>query len=437
MQHKLRRTAAGALGAVLMVAMVVVSVPAQRRAAQRVDPDKVKEASEEARQAAEDIRKLMNIPAEAIPRELFERAEAVAVFPNIVKAAFIIGGRGGDGVISRRTTTGWSAPAFFNLGGGSFGPQIGIKSTDLVLLFMNEGALKGLLEDKFEIGGDVSVAAGPVGRTAGAATNLTLDAGILSYSRSKGLFAGASLKGAVINPDNNLNEAIYGMKAREILTGERKMTVSQMPAYVRIFPQTLARYSSMRRSARTATDGVMMVNASYNVGGQQSEMRNAGMTTSRPVARIAREVRNELNMLPYYSVFDWLEFEVQPGGVVILRGQVTTPPDTKPRAEAYVKDVEGVTRVVNNIEVLPVSPNDQRLREALYRAVYSGPQFRYHVGSLQSIHIIVDRGRATLKGVVNSEGDKTLAYTQARTVPGLFEVKNELIVRNGDERRAR
>ncbi|MBA2732653.1 MAG: lipid-binding SYLF domain-containing protein, partial [Acidobacteria bacterium] len=153
-----------------------------------------------------------------------------------------IGGSGGQGVISRRVKGGWSAPAFFNLGGGSFGLQIGAQKTDYVLLIMNEEGLKGLMEDKFEMGGEVSVAAGPVGRTAAATTNATLDAGILSYSRSKGAFIGAALKGGVINPDNNLNEAVYeGKKAREVL--EMIKDMQEVPAAVRIFPATLSRYS--------------------------------------------------------------------------------------------------------------------------------------------------------------------------------------------------
>ena len=176
---------------------------------------------------------------------------------------------------------------------------------------------------------------------------------------------------------------------------------------------------------------VMLCLLGVTVPAQQSSVAPAQV---RSTERLARQVRNELLTLPYYSVFDWLEFEVQPGGVVVLRGQVTTPPDTKSRAEAYVKDVEGVTRVVNNIEALPLSPNDQRLREALYRAIYSGPLFRYQVGSLQSIHIIVENGRATLKGTVNSEGDKTIAYTRAQGVPGVFEVNNQLRVENTEAR---
>jgi osmotically-inducible protein OsmY len=146
---------------------------------------------------------------------------------------------------------------------------------------------------------------------------------------------------------------------------------------------------------------------------------------------IAREVRHELlSDLPYYSVFDWIEFEVLPDNTVVLRGEVTTPPDTKSRAEDVVEDIEGVTRVINEIRVLPVSPSDQRLRRALYREIYgfNSPLFRYGVGSRQAIHIIVDRGRATLKGIVDSEGDKNLAYARARSVSGLFAVNNELIV---------
>jgi hypothetical protein len=140
----------------------------------------------------------MGAPDQGIPQDLLNRAEAIMVFPGVKKAAFIVGGSGGQGVVSRRTSGGWSEPAFLNLGGGSIGAQIGASSTDYVLLIMNQEGLKGILEDKFEMGGEASVAAGPVGRTAAATTNATLDAGILSYSRTKGAFAGVALKGAVI-----------------------------------------------------------------------------------------------------------------------------------------------------------------------------------------------------------------------------------------------
>lgn len=154
--------------------------------------------------------------------------------------------------------------------------------------------------------------------------------------------------------------------------------------------------------------------------------------TSRPLNAVAREVRHELlSELPYYTVFDWIEFEVLPDNTVVLRGEVTTPPDTKSRAEAVVRDVEGVSRVVNEIRVLPVSPNDARLRRELYNAIYgfNSPLFRYGIGSRQAIHIIVDGGRATLKGVVDTQADKDQAYIRARGVPGLFAVTNELMVK--------
>lgn len=249
-----RSLASFALG-VFIVGVAATDTVAQRRGsraaqgtAQRIDAKKLREASKESSDAARVFTQILGAPDGGIPKELLDRAQAVAVFPGVIRAAFIIGGRGGDGVISRRTAGGWSAPAFFKLGGGSIGPQIGASKTDIVLLFMNEGGLKGLLEDKFEIGGEAGVAAGPVGRSASASTNVTLDAAILSYAKSKGAYIGAALKGVVINPDNNLNEAIYGgMKARDVLgEGSMNMTMTSAPAGVRVFPQTLTRYSARR-----------------------------------------------------------------------------------------------------------------------------------------------------------------------------------------------
>src|SRR5687768_7299078 len=203
---------------------------------------RVNDATRHAREAAETFTEIMNVRDKAIPKELLDKAEAIAVFPGVIKAAFIFGGRGGQGVISKRLKNGWSAPAFFNLSGGSFGAQIGAQKNDYVFLIMNEQGVKGLLEDKFEMGGEAGVVAGPVGREVAASTNTTLDAGILSYSRSKGDFIGAALKGVVISPDNDLNEAVYGMKATQVLTGP-PMTLTKMPPSVRILPRTLARYS--------------------------------------------------------------------------------------------------------------------------------------------------------------------------------------------------
>jgi len=150
--------------------------------------------------------------------------------------------------------------------------------------------------------------------------------------------------------------------------------------------------------------------------------------------RLVREIRHELATLPYYGVFDWLQFEVQ-GDTVVLRGQVVRP-TTKSDAASRVKDIEGVARVDNQIETLPLSPSDDRLRLALYRQIYgqSSPLFRYATQAVPSIHIIVDRGHATLKGVVANKGDANIAYIRARGVPGLFSVKSELTI-EGEEPR--
>ena len=204
---------------------------------------KMRDAAEQSAKAARVFDEIMGTRERSIPGDLLDRAEAVAVFPSVIKAGFILGGRGGRGVISRRVVGGWSAPAFFDLGGGSIGLQIGAASTDYILLFMNEHAVDSLLGDKFEIGGEGSAAAGPVGRSASASTDVKLNAQILSYSRSKGAFAGLELKGVVIKPDNEDNLQVYGMTAREILTGANKIPMNKMPEGVRVFPLTLARYS--------------------------------------------------------------------------------------------------------------------------------------------------------------------------------------------------
>ena len=192
--------------------------------------------------AARVFSEIMGTPDKGIPQDLLERAECVAVFPSVLKAGFIVGARGGRGVASCRAARGWSAPAFFDLGGGSFGLQIGAQSTDFVMLFMNKDGLNSLLSDQFTLGADASVAAGPVGRQAGASTDLKLNAQILSYSRSKGLFAGLELKGVVIKPNKDDMRDVYGegVTAKEVLK-ENKVTA---PASVRAFPTTLGRFSS-------------------------------------------------------------------------------------------------------------------------------------------------------------------------------------------------
>jgi len=202
--------------------------------------------AEESKKASDVFTEIMNVPEKSIPQGLLDKAEAIAVFPGVIKGGFIIGARGGHGVISRRLPGGWSAPAFFNIGGGSVGLQIGAEKTDFVLLFMNNGAVESLMKNKFEIGGEAGVAAGPVGRSTAATTDAQMNAQILSYSRSKGIFAGLEIKGSVIDPDNDDNVAVYGIKANDILSSAHKWPMAQIPSGVRIFPQTLSRYSTRR-----------------------------------------------------------------------------------------------------------------------------------------------------------------------------------------------
>lgn len=168
------------------------------------------------------------------------------------------------------------------------------------------------------------------------------------------------------------------------------------------------------------------------ISGMAQTQKVAGVKTSKENSRLVREIRHELLTLPWYGVFDWLEGNVSPDGDVVLRGWVVRP-TTKSEAEARVKDIEGVTHVSNNIVVLPLSPNDDRLRRAAYVALFNGNSqlFRYAMGANPSIHIIVNNGRLTLKGVVSSEGDRNFANIKARGVPGIFEVTNDLVVEKG------
>ena len=203
----------------------------------------LKDQTKQSEKAAKVFREIMDTPDKAIPNELLEKAECVAVFPQVLKAGFIVGGRGGRGVASCRTAAGWSAPAFFNLGGGSVGFQIGAQSTDFVMLFMNKDGMNSLLSDSFTLGGDASVAAGPVGRQAGASTDLKLNAQILSYSRSRGLFAGLELKGVVIKPDKDDMREVYGEMSTKDVLQENKGTA---PFKLRAFSNTLGRYSARK-----------------------------------------------------------------------------------------------------------------------------------------------------------------------------------------------
>jgi len=195
-----------------------------------------------AAEAANVLTEIMNIPENAVPDELMARAHGIAVIPHVVKGAFGIGGQWGKGLMSQRSENGsWSTPAFIEIGGGSFGLQIGVQASDIVLVFTDESGLKGLLKGKVKLGADASATAGPVGRKAEVGTDVLLRSGIFAYSRSKGLFAGIALDGSVISIDDDANRKVY---AKDV-TGEQILLAKgvRTNATVETFMKTLAKVS--------------------------------------------------------------------------------------------------------------------------------------------------------------------------------------------------
>ena len=191
------------------------------------------------REAADVLHELHAAPDKDVPQDLWDKAACVVVIPSVKKSAFIFGGEYGKGVMSCRTGTGWTAPAFMMLAKGSVGFQIGGESIDLVLLVMNDNGMKHLLEDKVALGGEASIAGGPVGRDARAMTDAQLKAEILSYSRSQGLFAGVDLTGGVLKPDPDSNEDVYGKGIHTADIVERR-TVT-VPPQADVFMRALQR----------------------------------------------------------------------------------------------------------------------------------------------------------------------------------------------------
>lgn len=229
----MKRTSPAALACLLLMLAIPVEGPAQGSKSDERD---------RARKAATAFQEIMSAPDQAIPQDLLDRSHCVAVFPSVKKGGFIVGGQFGKGLIScRRTGGSWGSPAYFTIGGGSFGLQIGGQAVDLVLLIMNRSGVDGLLQDKFEIGAGAAVSAGPVGRNAHVATDVLLKSQIISYSRSRGLFAGLEIKGAVITQDKSAHKDIYGQEfsAREIIVDGKART----PASIKVFPAALRKFS--------------------------------------------------------------------------------------------------------------------------------------------------------------------------------------------------
>jgi len=194
---------------------------------------------------------VMSTPDKGIPEEVLSGAKCILVVPDLIKGGFIFGGKHGRGVASCRTSAGWSAPAFVSVGGGSWGLQIGVEGVDLVMLVMNDQGFQHLLSSKFELTGEGSVAAGPVGRHASAGTDWKMNTEMLTYSRSKGVFAGLTLEGAVVEEDNDSTHAIYGrsMAFRSILDGK-----ASTPKSAEAFIHAVAEAGQQARIAEARED---------------------------------------------------------------------------------------------------------------------------------------------------------------------------------------
>jgi SH3 domain-containing YSC84-like protein 1 len=224
----------------LLLLWVVVSCAATAFAADEKASEKESKAQDRLQAAADVLDEIQGAPDQGIPEEVLGSAECVAVVPSMLKGGFVVGAHYGRGVVSCRTPKGWSAPAFFSIKGGSFGLQIGGQAVDLVMLIMNQNGMRNLLSSNFKLGANASVAAGPVGRHAAADTDWKMRAQILSYSRTRGIFAGLELNGAVIKQDKDSTREFYGhmVTSRAALQGEIEAPKEAYP-----FLQTLAKWA--------------------------------------------------------------------------------------------------------------------------------------------------------------------------------------------------
>ena len=238
------------LGTILLLASLAIAVGCSRnKTAVNAQGQTVTGARAETldrlNQASTNLNQLMGAPDSAIPKEVLESAKCVAIVPSMIKGGFVVGGQHGRGVASCRTGNGWSAPAFFTLTGGTFGAQIGAEAVDLVMVIMNDKGMQDLLSSNFKLGGEAGVAAGPVGREAQASTDWKLKAEVLTYSRTRGLFAGLDLSGAAIRTDEDSTTAFYGRNYdfRSLLTGQ-----VNTPADAQQFIATISKDFSQARA---------------------------------------------------------------------------------------------------------------------------------------------------------------------------------------------
>jgi len=251
---------------------------------QKAQSTKISDESERALSAANVVRQeSAKTPETSIPEELLGKAQGIAVFPKVIKAAMGIGGTHGKGLLSKRSARGWASPIFVDISGGSFGFQIGVESVDLVLVFTNDDGINGILKGKFEIGGEAGATAGPIGRSAKVGVPVTFDSPIYSYSRSKGLFAGIALKGNAITIDDSANQKVYGksMNAENIVL----KGVAPTPAAVRPFIEALNRFAPGPASSRVSSKS-----AGQRVKGTAKDVKDDAGEAGHEVKKAGKEV---------------------------------------------------------------------------------------------------------------------------------------------------
>ena len=225
------------------VAALALTCSSPALAQARTSTTKQSDEAERAQKAASVLKEIMEAPDVGIPDSLLKKAVGIAVIPHVVKGAFGVGGRYGKGLVAQRNADGgWGTPLFIEIGGGSFGLQIGVEATDVVMVFTNSEGIKPLLKGKLKIGADASATAGPVGRKAEAGTDILLKSAIYSYSRSKGLFAGIALDGAVLQLDDDANEKVYGKESVAADLATRKVGGNAV-AVVQPFLGALQKYA--------------------------------------------------------------------------------------------------------------------------------------------------------------------------------------------------
>ena len=220
------------IGIVVLTSVVTIPAVAQKS---------LTRARDEAREATQLLTGVQSVPAKAIPRSVLRDALAIAVFTNIKKGGFIVGGTSGDGVIVRKKGGAWGPPAFYDMSGMDIGLQIGGKKSDIILVFMNESALNDLLDDAMELNAGIGAAAGPVGETAGASTGVKSN--VYVYSHSSGGFAGATVGGGSVKANNSINQALYKMNGGAVLTDSSSIKMSTLPAELQAFTNLVAGYT--------------------------------------------------------------------------------------------------------------------------------------------------------------------------------------------------